>query len=338
MPDFSATLQREKFVIKDHLSPDDDQAALVALSNRLTLNLVTFSGGINEDFIIRGHNMHSTIRMGAAMSRYFYDYGPLASNVSKHEWQEMYDNINKGFEKKWNPNNWITVYHKGEILYEGQNLTDEEQELKNSGKEDKIENRRHAFLDIIEQFDGKNPTNYENSIEAAKQAFKQAGKEVDIVYIADIALVMNCSPQKGRVGAIIRRPDRKMTFNFTAAKTENNDIDVAELLSAAAGFLDGFQLAFIAGMTNAKKSLGLLEQYSDEEKRGGDALYKMGRLRQTIDVYDAAAKVSYRPERPDFSVILDEAEEFSVKLLRRSNPDISKDGEENGEDGAEEQN
>ena len=76
MQTLETSLLREKFVIHDPKAGDDK--ATVALSNRFVIDLRNAKGAVLETYIVRGHNMHSVVRMATRILYAFNQSGPLA--------------------------------------------------------------------------------------------------------------------------------------------------------------------------------------------------------------------------------------------------------------------
>jgi hypothetical protein len=299
MPDFQTSLLREKFVISDKVPADfNDAVPIVAVSNRIMLPLV-HRDGQSETLIVRAQNMHTATRMAAHITRSFYDYGPLVSRGSQFNWQEAWDGITKGYEQSWNSNRWISIYHKGRVVYEDG------------------EGERHPFVDIIEQCDAVNKKDYSNSIEIAADAFSKAGKDVNISHDSNVALIMNIGEDEGKCGLIIRSPSKTTTFNFTAKSKGGRKIKISQCLTVAAAFLEGVQLAFFIGMNQKRLKLDLIDSGSPQARQTEDASRKLGRLNGAIAQFENMFKVNYRPDPPDLSKMVTEAEEFAKEILKK---------------------
>jgi hypothetical protein len=297
---FNTSLLREKFIIIDVMPGDlSDKEPVIALSNRLMVPLISGDGQITETFVVRAQNMHICMRMAAKIAQDFQEHGPIMDrNIRKFDWEASYLALCKGYEKKWNPNRWMAVYHKGRVIFEG-------------GEEGK----RHPFLDIIEQCDARNKGDYERSLEVAEDAFKQAGKMVTIEHDANVASIINHKKGEAKCGIILRGPNRTTTFNFTARNKAGREVRVSQCLSVSAAFLEGIQLAFLVGMTNMKVHFELIEGSSDEASKGRDASSKLSRLNGAITQFENLFDVVYRPDRPDLARMIDEAEDFAQKVF-----------------------
>lgn len=312
--EFNATLLREKFIIKDAVSDkSSEQAPVVALANRLTLPLFSLQWDEREDFIVRAQNMHTCVRLAARLSQDFQDFGPLLSRDPGYDWEEAYDAITRGYESKFNPNIWAAVYHKGRVIFE------------NGAAE------RHPFLDVIEQCDARNKGDYEKAISLAEDVFKSAGKLVQINHDANVALLVSVTDEEGKCGIIVRGPSRTTTFSFTAKKYKGRYVRPSSCLSASAAFLEAIQLAFQVGMIRQKVKYDLVGRSSEEAHKGEDAAQKLYRLGGAVTQFESMYEVRYRPEKPDFKAMVEEAEEFGKRVLAAEVERRIQSGEMNGD-------
>lgn len=292
--DFKSSLIREKFIIRDVNASDDDDG-VIALSNRMVVPLHSKATGEKEEFVVRAQNMHSCVRFAAMIVKEFQDKGPLMQRKNLH-WGDLWAEVTKGYEGEWNPLIWGVVYHKGRVVFEY--------------------GERHAFLDIIEKCDAANKDDYSKSIPFAEDAFKAAGKDVTIHYDSNIALVVSFTKQEAKCGVILRSAQRTTTFNFNARpRSRDIDVKVSQSLTVSAAFLEGIQLAFQVGMYNRKLANGLIDKFSDEDRKGKRSLERMNALNSAITKYEQTYDVTYRPERPAFSQAITKAEEMAQDIL-----------------------
>ncbi|GJL84273.1 MAG: hypothetical protein DHS20C02_00480 [Micavibrio sp.] len=317
MAEFSGSLLREKFSIHDPESEMHEQGqSVVALSNRLVVDLHSSNGKYEEKFIVRAHNMHGCVRMCARIFHTFHEGGPIMSRHIAFDWPAAWDSLVNDYEHAYNPQRWIAVYHKGRIIFE-------------SGS-------RHGLLDVIEQCDARNEDQYDMSVALAEDAFKQAGKTVTINYDSNVALVVTFEHGEGRCGIILRGPDRTTTFTFTAEGRREKTLSIPQCLAASAAYLEGIQLAFLIGMNNEKMRLNIIKRFSKEEKQTREAKKRLSRLAAEITNLESVYDVHYRPERPEFAVLIIEAEKLGQKILEppRDDEDDEEDrDEDDGEDG-----
>lgn len=295
----NTSLLREKFIITESDTGNGEKPLkLEVRSNRMALPLK--SGNMEpEEFVVRAHNMHSCIRMAAQIVNSCEHTGPIANRNPPYDWEEAWHAVVGDYERAHNPHRWIAVYYKGRLVYESE--------------------AHHGFLDVIEKCDALNGDAYEKSIALAEDAFKKAGKDVEIEYMSNIALVVDIEKLKGRCGMILRGPDRTTTFNMVMeAHKPGERIVAAQCLTAAAAFLEGIQLAYMVGINLEKTSKGLIPHLSPEDHKTRDARRRLGRLNAKITTLENNARVRYRPERPDFFEIVQIAERLAQKTLKTS--------------------
>jgi hypothetical protein len=296
--EFATTLLREKFVIRGREtgSKSAEIEQVTALSNRMKVELVDDEKDINESFVIRTQNMHSCVRMAAALCREFSERGSIVNRPRDFDWASAWRNIVKGFEADWNPEIWLAVYYKGRLVYQY--------------------GEHHPFLDIIEQCSVQEEIDYDSSVKLAEKIFDQAGKSVKIEHDQNVALVVSLTNELAKCGVIMRCADKTATFNFTVSSQNEESIEAYNLLSFSAAFLEGIQLAYMSGIISKKRSLELVEKFSDEDRKGNRCHERMANLNRAIYQFEDKYKVSYRPARPDFGEIVRKAEEAAMTMLK----------------------
>lgn len=305
---FDTSLLREKFTLSETGESANQSPPVIALSNRMD---VTFGGdGVEtENFIIRAQNMHSCIRLAAAIGREIAERGPITYRVADFQWQHLWHDVIKGYEQDWNPDVWCALYMNGRLLFS--------------------EGNHHAFLDVIEQCATKHKGDYADTIPIAEQVFQQAGKTVKIAYDANVAMLVRMSESEAKCGIIMRSANKKTTFSFRATpRTEGRKepLRVPTVLSVCAAFLEGIQLTFQVGMLNYKYRAEMFEKFSDEYRRRERTTKRLGNLNRAVLQFDKDYEVTYRPEQPDFQRHVKEAERVAAKIFAS---DDEEDGDEN---------
>jgi len=280
MSDFTSSLLREKFTITEK-------------ANKKSSDKID-----NETFVIRTQNMHSCARLAAAMAKEFFERGTIANRAIPIGWHDMWNDVIKGYERDWNENIWCAIYHKGRVIYE--------------------DGERHSFLDIIEQCDAANNGEYSQSVEFAENAFSKAGKEVDIHHSSNVALIIATTLEQAKCGIIVRAANSTTTFNYTAAPNlrYKKEIHAHTTLTVAAAFLEGVQLAFQVGLLNKKLEYGLVEKFSDQDRKFKRSSTRLQNLNRAIGTYEQQFNVTYRPERPIFSDMVEKAESIAITILK----------------------
>ena len=307
---FQISLMREKFILRDLGTDIGDTPPIIALSNRIVLNVSNKSE--RDTYIVRTQNMHTCVRLAAAIYKEFMERGSLEGRMIEFNWDGLWKDVIKGFERKWNPDVWACVYHRGKPVY-------------GFGE-------HHPFLDIIEKCDHKEKGDYEDSVIFAERAFKQAGKVMKIEHDANIALISKITDEEAKCGLIIRGANRTTTFNYTVKQhfRYKEAVKVATILSVSAAFLEGIQLAFQVGMAEKKFDLHMFEEYSQDYMRWKKSSSRLGSLNTAISNFELKYDVKYRPERPSFAGIVEESMKFTAKIFK-------KETEENANEDASEE-
>ncbi len=313
VPEFQATLLREKFTIRDPRQ-DSTDSPVIALSNRMVVSLPTRrKEDPPETLVVRTQNMHSCVRMAARLvSAAEEDSCPLTQRVPPFEWNRAWKSVIEGYEDKYNPRIWCAIYHEGLPVFE--------------------QGERHAFLDVIETCDFKTRTKYSEAVIVAENAFKKAGREVTIEHDSGTALVLHVTPEQGRVGAILRGINQTATFNFTARSLRKKPVKIPACMTVAAAFLEGIQLAFQVGMGLTKLRYGILPGGTDDAKRFEEGEKRMARLKIAILQFEQTVDMTYRPERPDFFDILDKSKQEARKSLKPQIEEMIRQGQIDGKD------
>lgn len=317
MLEFNSTLLREKFSILDSSLDQEEETAIIALSNRLVVSLKSKNAEHTETFVIRTQNMHSCVRMAARMLKSHRTGGPIMTRAKPYDWEASWDAIVNDYEYRFNEDRWVAIYYQGKVVFE--------------------EGERHIFLDVIEKCDAQNKGAYEASIPMAEQAFKQTGKVVKINHDSNVALVIDLETYAGKFGVIVRGPTKTTTFNFSVApRNKKEPLNFAQCIAACACYLEGVQLAFMLGMNHEKLRLGIIERFSKEEKQTREAGQRLGRLNAEIANLERTYIVNYRPEKPDFQQVLMDAERLAQRVIKVPEDEYGADREE--PEGDDEQN
>ena len=295
--EINTTLLREKFVIRD-LEREGD-APIVAVSNRLSLPLYNTAGDLIDTLIIRSQYMHHCIRMSAQILRSFINSGPIFSRNAPYDFEEAWNKSLSLYDASYTANKWIVIYHKGVEIF-------------SSGV-------HHPFLGVVEKCDAKNPGNYDQSIKIAEDAFKKMGRKVSITYEANIGMVVSTKSGIGRCGLIHRGAEKNSTFNFSVSQDTPSNVLPVYCLNIGAAFLEGLQLSYSAGITKDKKRLLLIEKFSTEEKQLQAVVFRINELNLELKGFENRLKLKFRPEKPEFSEAIRNAEIFHRKMYESKN-------------------
>lgn len=307
MVKLQTSLLREKFTVHDPKQADNDD--ITAMSNRMVITLNSPDGIDNETFVLRTQNMHSCARLGAAILKEFHENGTLAYRAKAVEWNLIWGDVIKGYERAWNPDIWCVIYHKGRPVFQ--------------------QGEHHPFLDIIEKCDAAQQQEYTESVVLAEKIFGQAGKLVKIHHDSNVALVVHNSEEEAKCGIIVRGAGGTTTFNFTATPHDKNPrpLHPYTTLSVAASMLEMVQLGFKVGILNKKVETGLIERFSQEDKHHKKATSRLGNINKAILNFEDHFNVKYRPERPTSKQIVTQAENAAIKILAPEIKQKLEDGE-----------
>lgn len=297
MKSLHTSLLREKFEIFDPGSLHGKSTC--ALSNRIVLPLENARGQVIETFTIRAQNMHGCVRFASYILEDYEKYGPILNRHSPINLQKYWERLENDFEHTYNPDLWVSVYNEGKIFFKAGNI--------------------HPFLNLIEKCDHEAPdSSYEEAAATAEAKFTAAGQNISITYDGNVALVVNFDRKETRCGIILRSADRTTTFNFSVdQKTKGDDRpNFSRVLMAASNFLEGMQLAFMAGMNHAKIDYGIIKKKTHEERQTQAIHKRLAMLEVEINNMENAYAMRYRPERPDFRKSIVSAEKFGRSILK----------------------
>jgi hypothetical protein len=297
MKDFNTSLLREKFILHDLQADLDEEKPVIAVSNRMVVDLKTRAGDLEERFIVRAQNMHLCVRMATRLLQSYLQSGKILGRKNEFDWHVAWDPIINEYERKYNKPRWVAVYYKGRVVFE-------------DGPD------RHPFLDVIEKCAAAREGIYEEAIPMAEDAFKKTGKSVNIKYDGNVALVVHLEHDHGRCSVIMRGPNKTTTFNFTATPHKNQGLNFGQCLAMAANFLEGIQLAFLVGMNEEKIKMRIIEQRTPEADQTKEAKRRLAFLSAQVSSMESAFQVRYRPERPEFHHIVNEAERLAARILK----------------------
>lgn len=286
----NTSLLRERFVIEKTGFKEDP---LIALGNRILLPLVSKNGALKERFVVRAHSMHMALRMASYITQEFYKNGPIINRPTPLSWKDTWYDISSDFERPHTPETWICIYHNGKIIFQ--------------------DGEHHPFLDVIEQCDIKNREEYDRAIVVAEGIFKEAGKVVKIDHQVNIAFVVGAMEKSARCGLIMRVPENTSTFNFQIAPLRSDEEIQGKLtipehigFELAADFLEGIQLTVTSARTEERLNGGEISATSPEAKKMQSAFKRIGRLNASITAIENMYNIKFRPERPDFTQILED--------------------------------
>lgn len=286
----NTTMLREKFIIHED---DGKTEPMIAVGNRIALPLVSKSGRVEERLVVRGQNMHTTLRMAGMIARTFYNDGPILHRSPSFPWGPNWKAWIPEYEMQHNDRNWIAVYSGGRAIFK--------------------DGAYHPFLDIIEQCDARNRDEYDRAVSIAEAAFNQAGRGVRIDHQTTIAMVLGAATDKSRIGLIYRNPQHSSTFNFVIEPGTGNKTKIKaanagphQILMHAAAWLELVQLAVAAGFYKAKRADLIADLPPVQAVQN-----RLGKLNSEIENFENMYMTGYRPERPNMMDLIDEAANYA---------------------------
>lgn len=217
------------------------------------------------------------------------------ARAAPFDYAGAWDMICSSHDLHFNPSRWVSLYSEGKCIFEM--------------------GERHPFLDVIEKCDSKNPGNYDRSVQIAEETFLKMGRTVSIQHTSNIGMVINVkATEVARCGLILRNPHKTTTFNLTIDADKERGISPVSCLNVSAAFLEGIQAAVRVGMINEKLKSNKIDRSHPEVKEARSALDRIAELNFEIHNFENTNLVRYRPEKPEFSVIVEEAERFQRQL------------------------
>lgn len=285
----NTTLLREKFILREGAG---DTNPVTATGNRIALPLFSKTGSREERLIVRGQNMHTTLRMAAMICKAYFREGPILTRAPSFPWGPNWEAALPEYERENNQSSWIGVYSGGRSIFK--------------------QGRYHPFLDIIEQCDARNRDDYDRAISIAENAFNVAGRGITIEHNTNIAMVIGAMLEKTRIGLILRDPRHTSTFNFgvdakTDAATKDRLLpEPHRSLLHAAAWLELIQLSVHAGFQKALK-----KTKTTNEATLQSTLRRIDKLNAELAQFEESFNVSYRPERPNVLDIVDKTIAFA---------------------------
>lgn len=280
---------------------------MIVVGNRILVTLFDQSGKEVETFTVRAQTMHASLRMAARLYRAYSQAGPLMARAERYDFQAVWDAVNEDHERKYNANAWLAIYKDGHLVF-------------GAGE-------HHPFLDLIEFCDHENgKTSYDRSVILAEERFAKKGKHLKISHDTNVGLTLTIDNLHARCGIIFRHQNAK-TFNFMAdpKKGRNEPVTISHCLNVAAAFIEGIDLARFLGMHNEKLRLKLVERFGTDDRKADLARRRFAPLNLEIKSFENMFDVRYRPEKPEFHLIIPETKKHFRETYKFSAPPQASD-------------
>lgn len=278
------SLLREKFCVRDIAS---NKEPLVVLGNRLQIPLGPT--GREPPLVIRCHSLHMTLRLLALFIRESEFTGLSEDAAAGYAWAEKWNDLRDGFEKKHSPDTWVTVYHKGKCLFHA--------------------GETHAFFDVIEHCQYGNREQYDYAVEMAQATFKKAGKSLLIEHESHVGYVQETIGDTIRLALVLRLPGQKATFTVLVQGAGDDELPPPDYkaMQIGADFIEAINRSVQAGFLQRKILDNKLSDTSQEGRQFKSLTKRIRELNNDIIRNENRYHVKYRPEKPDFKAIQDEA-------------------------------
>lgn len=275
---FEISMIREKMIILEENPPPDREEITVLRSNRAGLELKIPKLG-TEFLTIRGQNMHCTLRMTARVLQQHYRDGALVSGKYVFNgWDELWDQCLTKYEREHNPDNWITVFGNGKVMYTTQ---------------------PSIYMEVLEKCDHVNKGNYDAAVEFAEKALKEIGRPVKIEHDATLAVIITESAKEVKSSIIQRAGGADTTFSFLTSGGASAEERLVRSIFMAASWLEGINLGFFIADIKDRMNAKEVRQKSEEGERMNAAIKRRNSIVREVDRFEQSFTVRYRPDRPD---------------------------------------
>jgi len=279
MAEFNTSLVREKIVFLDNSEDEKNLSGpTVIRSNRVSLKLGERAAA--EKLVIRGFNMHGTLRMSAKVLHSYYTSGSFLDREHPFDWERAWDRVQSPYEQEvLGDKNWCAIYLNGRPVFK---------------------TKESPFVDVVEQCALVHADNYDSTMEVAEYALKEVGRAMKINHFSNVAAVFTEVGEQLRCGIIHRSEDKDTTFNYVVSGEGSAKNRIVQSFNVSAAFLEAINLQFkIQGLreTVVKEKLS---EYSEEAKQLKEATKHQVFLNRQIITFEDRYSVKYRPEKPDF--------------------------------------
>ncbi|MBL8630938.1 MAG: hypothetical protein JNM81_14990 [Rhodospirillaceae bacterium] len=277
------TLYREKSTVHRFSAggnPQADEPILEIRSNRVTIPIKTRVE--NVMVIVRGQNVPSTLRMTSLVIDEIRRDEGILHDAASHDWETFWVRKISNYESDYNPDNWVSIHIGGETVYatrEGKQTVDVVEAIAQGGE-------------ITEEV-------------IAKTAVQVLGSGIDlndlnIEHDSQNAFVFQPFSSYHRA-AILQRRDRKAgSFAISVYHpTPQKPVRLSHFISFCADLMEALTLkSFLARV----QELIATNKISSSDISPSQVQATRNRRRdlvESIENFERANKLVYRPERPN---------------------------------------
>jgi hypothetical protein len=272
------TLYREKSTVHRFAaeSGDGGAPALVVRSNRVTIPIKTQVDNIIV--VVRGQNVPGTLRMTSLVIDEFRRDEGLLHDAAAHDWETFWGRKVSAYENDYNPDNWVSLHLGGQTVF-----------TTREGKD---------AVDIIEALAAGGEVTEDLVLKASSKLLGSA-EDLVVEHETQTAFVFQPFSSYHRA-AILQRRDRKSgSFAISVYHpTPQKPVRLSHFISFCADIMETLTL---------KSFLDRVQELIATNKIGPSGITptqvqatrnRRRDLMESIENFERANKVVYRPERP----------------------------------------
>lgn len=275
------TLYREKSTVHRFSSGNDakgDEPALEIRSNRVTIPIKPRVDNIVA--VVRGRNVPSTLRMTSLVIDEFRRDEGLLHAAAAHDWEAFWGRKVSNYEADYNPENWVSLHMGGTTAF-----------TTRAGKE---------AVDVVESIAlGGEVT--DNMI--LKASTRILGNAEDLVVEHDTQTAFVFQPFSSyHRAAILERRDRKAgSFAISVYHpSPQKPVRLSHFISFCADEMEALTLKSFLDRVQELIATNKISQSNITPSQVQATRNRRRDLIESIENFERANKVVYRPERPHF--------------------------------------
>jgi hypothetical protein len=276
------TLYREKSTVHRFSSNTDgkgDEPALMIRSNRVTIPIKTRVDNITA--VVRGQNVPSTLRMTALVIDEFRRDEGLLHDAAVHDWEAFWGRKVSNYEADYNPENWVSLHMGGTTAF-----------ATRTGKQ---------AVDVLESIAvGGGEVTEEMVLKASANIL---GNAEDLVVEHDTQTAFVFQPFSSyHRAAILERRDRKSgSFAISVYHpSPQKPVRLSHFISFCADEMEALTLKSFLDRVQELIATNKISQSNITPSQVQATRNRRRDLIESIENFERANKVVYRPERPHF--------------------------------------
>ncbi|NKB44992.1 MAG: hypothetical protein GKS03_12010 [Alphaproteobacteria bacterium] len=284
MPEFdNLTLYREKSTVHRFAELGDsegEEQVLEIRSNRLTVPLKLADHTFN--CVIRGQNMASTLRLtGFVVDQFRRDPG-MVHDAKDIDWESLWVRRLSTYESTYNPATWVSIHLDGEEIF--------------STGEDGME-----VIHEIESLAGGGDVSDSIIMEASSNVIG-ALDDLVVEHDSQTAFVFTAFAAYHRAAVLERKGGKTGSFAISVYHpTPKKPIRLSYFLGLSADILEALTMAEFLHRVQTMIDDDSINSTPITPSQIAAARNRKKDLMEQITSFEAAQKVTYRPERPSFN-------------------------------------